>query len=419
MTDVSDNIKTKVDNLSSVVESFTEKFSGIQTQPSDLLKSVNDVLLTTAEVTKTIDNFKSQISELESRLTNYELKCNALERENKVLHERVISIESHSRRDNLLLDGIPESPAGIQEDCLKIVKEVLQNKLELDVTRIDIVRCHRKGFRKNPQNERNSMEKPRPIIFNLHNYNDRQTIWESRFKLKNTKIFLNEDFPHEINQRRKTLFPIMKAAKKQEKDAFLSVDKLHIVSKDSSSMHKSHLVVTVDSLHKLPRELDSKFVTTSRANDCFAFFGELCPISNFHPAPISYKGKTFKTSEHVYQYCKAEDSNDQIAMRNILASQTPLEAKRIGDRVIPSSTWDTVKENIMASTLRAKFSQNPTLKSFLLEIQEKTIAEASSSDLFWGTGIGLFKKETNQVNLFKGQNKLGVTLQKLREEFQN
>ena len=419
MTNESEDFRLRVDNLSNVVESFTKKFNGIQTQVSDLLKSVNDVLLTTEEVTKTIDNFKSQISELESRLTTSELKCISLERENKILQERVINNESQMRRDNLLLDGIPESPAGVQEDCLKIVKEVLQNKLELDASQIDIARCHRKGFRKNLRNERNSNEKPRPIIFKLQNYKDRQNIWESRFKLKNTKIFLNEDFPQEINQKRKTLFPIMKAAQKQNKDAFLSVDKLHIVTKDSASVQKSHLVVTVDSLNKLPSELDSKFITTCRANDCFAFYGELCPMSNFHPAPISYKGKTFKTSEQVYQYRKAEHSNDQIAMMNILASQTPLEAKRIGDKIVASPSWDATKEHVMKTTLKSKFQQNPALKEFLLEIKETTIAEASPSDLFWGTGTALFKKETTQVNLFKGQNKLGAMLQNLREEYKN
>ena len=419
MSEVNEDLKLRVDNLSNVVESFKEKFSGIQTQVSELLKSVNDVLLTTAEVTKTIDNFKSQISTLESRLTNSELKCVSLEKENRVLHERVISIESQSRRDNLLLDGINESPAGVQEDCFKIVKEILQNKMELDASQIGIVRCHRDGFRKNTQNVRKSFERPRPIIFKLQNYSDRQRIWKSRFKLKNTGVFLNEDFPKEINQRRKTLFPIMRAAKRQGKDAFLSVDKLHIVTKDSESVQNSHLVVTVDSLNKLPEELDSKFINTCRTNDCFAFFGELCPISNFYPAPISHKGKTFKTSEQLYQYCKAEHSDNQIAMTNILASQTPLEAKHIGDKIVTLPSWDTVKENIMTTTLRSKFHQNPTLKKFLSEIKETTIAEANPSDLFWGTGIALFKQETTLINLYKGQNKLGMLLQKLREEFKN
>ena len=142
-------------------------------------------------------------------------------------------------------------------------------------------------------------------------------------------------------------------------------------------------------------------------------------MSNFHPAPISYKGKTFKTSEQVYQYRKAEHSNHQIAMMNILASQTPLEAKRIGDKIVASPSWDATKEHVMKTTLKSKFQQNPALKEFLLEIKETTIAEASPSDLFWGTGTALFKKETTQVNLFKGQNKLGAMLQNLREEYKN
>jgi ribA/ribD-fused uncharacterized protein len=331
------------------------------------------------------------------------------------LREKLIKIESQSRRDNLLFDGIPEAPRGTKEtdkECLNAIFNILETRMGIQNARdIKIIRCHRVG--PPPTGRYAGSSRPRSIIIKLHWYGDRQRIWEARFKLKNSNIFVNEDFPVEINQRRKKLMPILNKAKKElHMEAYMSVDKLHLIDSDNK-----RTVIDVNSMHRLPANLDPKYVTTVQKNDCFAFFGELCPLSNFHPAPIRSDRHTFANVEQMYQYTKAEKANDQVAMKKILEAESPAECKAVGDRVRESADWAREKEAVMRQALYLKFTQNQHLKDFLLQIQTREIAEASPNDLFWGTGVGLRRAEVTNVNLWKGQNVLGKLLSEIRNGF--
>ncbi len=58
---------------------------------------------------------------------------------------RVIRMESQSRRNNLLIDGIAEKENESAKDCLDSVYNILQNKLQIaNAKNIKIVRCHRR-----------------------------------------------------------------------------------------------------------------------------------------------------------------------------------------------------------------------------------------------------------------------------------
>ncbi len=61
------------------------------------------------------------------------------------LEDKVVKIESQSRRDNLLIDGITETE---NEDCSKKVQEVFKNIMKLEnIAEMKIVRCHRLGVK--------------------------------------------------------------------------------------------------------------------------------------------------------------------------------------------------------------------------------------------------------------------------------
>ncbi len=55
-----------------------------------------------------------------------------------------------------------------------------------------IVRCHRPGKIKPVQT------RPSTVIFKLHWFEDRETIWDKARELAGRKLFLSEDFPVEI-----------------------------------------------------------------------------------------------------------------------------------------------------------------------------------------------------------------------------
>ncbi len=63
------------------------------------------------------------------------------------------------------------------------------------VESITFVRIHRLGPIKQ------GAQKPRTIIVKFHWFGNRMTVWEARKNLQGKNIFLNEDFPMEIQDR--------------------------------------------------------------------------------------------------------------------------------------------------------------------------------------------------------------------------
>lgn len=411
-------LNQKLESLTDTVTSMNTKMTNLETQLEFVIKGIENLSKSNDEIKHCVEDVKKTVRDIEKRVSQCEVKLADLNKQHKILYDRVVYLESQSRRDNLRLEGVPETPPGVKEDCNKIVYEVLSQKLSIPNARsIKIVRCHRLGPPPRANNGVGSRNPhPRPILFKLHWFGDRQAIWEARFKLKGTKMFINEDFPKEIMQNRKMLLPVVKAAKKAGNKAFLSVDKLHIVKVDPMTNKENHTVVSVDTLHKLPPELDAKFISTKKTNDCFSFFGQLCPLSNFHQVSVMYKNMNFNSSEQLYQYRKAEAAGDEIACRNILQADSPLDAKRLGDKVKPGRTWDTERIQVMKDTLILKLTQNIHVKTYLNNITQEVIAESSPHDTFWGTGIALDKNEATQPNHWTGSNFLGKIFNELRQE---
>lgn len=127
-------------------------------------------------------------------------------------------------------------------------------------------------------------------------------------------------------------------------------------------------------------------------------------FSNFAPFRIEVDTATWPTSEHYFQ---AQKFADAAYREQIRAEKSPMIAARLGrSREVPlRADWELVKDDVMLTALRAKFSQHESLRALLLSTGEEELIEATSNDYYWGCGT----KRT-------GQNKLGVLLMQLRDE---
>lgn len=392
------------------ISSLTESVDIVKEQLKQLQDSVNSVVSSNKNLDTKVTNLGKNFSQLEESIEAVEIMCNNMHSKHNLLLDRVISMENQSRRDNLLFDGIPESPNETLNDCFKSVKSFFTTKLLLpDVDKIRIVRCHRLGPPRTTSANSKSQPRPRTVIVKFHWFADRQAVWEARKNLKQTDFFISEDFAKETVERRKTLLPIMKAAQRQRKKAFLVVDKLHIVNGSKRDIYD------VNTLNKLPDDLDPRFVSTQKKDDVLAFFGFSCPLSNFHPSPFWYRGRQFRWVEEFFFHTKAELSDDQEAIQRLIDAESPVQCKHIG-RSIKSDkvVWSREEVPTMERALTEKFTQNKDLKDFLLNTGDLLLAEASPSDKFWGTGIGLGSEDTNNPQKWKGKNKLGELLMALR-----
>ena len=74
----------------------------------------------------------------------------------------------------------------------------------------------------------------------------------------------------------------------------------------------------------------------------FGYFGELNPLSNFFPAPFTYKTKMFHSSEQFIQLKKTELFKDKSVLKKIEESSTSHQCKQDGQRIskFNHETWE-------------------------------------------------------------------------------
>ena len=359
-----------------------------------------------------ITDLKKEISILNERLHESQTNVSKLEnnllqarKDHQILQDHVIKLESQSRRDNLILDGIPEKPNESNEDCLNSVYSILENHMNIPETRaIKIVRCHRLG------SKRQQPGRPRSMIFKLHFFGDRERIWRNKTKLKGTQYWLSEDFPNEIKRRRRILQPIAKYARTQfNQRASVSVDRLVIEGKSYSTNTLSHL----------PEKLQPKNIFTPRSNGVTAFYTHNSLLSNFYKCNITSNGVLFHSSEQHYQYLKAKSFNDEETANKILQASTPYDCYSLGQSVtgFNRTQWLTdLAPKCMLEAVKAKFLQHKNLAAFLKSTEGTVLCEASRKDLYWGVGLSLADKNIFQQQSWKGKNQMGTILTQVRSE---
>ena len=127
------------------------------------------------------------------------------------------------------------------------------------------------------------------------------------------------------------------------------------------------------------------------------FRGEYDFLSNFYRYSVKVKGHVFKNNESAFQAFKC--SNRIKEFYNL----SPNQAKSLGRSVALRSDWEEIKDKVMYSIVRSKFSRDPVMKEKLLNTGDTYLIEGNSwGDSYWGVSKG------------KGLNKLGEILMRVR-----
>ena len=170
-------------------------------------------------------------------------------------------------------------------------------------------------------------------------------------------------------------------------------------------------------IDKLPDKLHPATVTSKSSNTVHGFFGQLNPLSNFHPAPFFLDGKQFHSSEQYIQYQKALLFNDTNTAMRILVADTALDCKKLGYEVtnFEFKTWKKNAYQVCKPGILAKYLQNERARSTLLNTKDKSLAECTT-DKLWGTGIPLHQQDTLNPRKWTGDGLLGKLLEECRTE---
>lgn len=142
------------------------------------------------------------------------------------------------------------------------------------------------------------------------------------------------------------------------------------------------------------------------------FRGEYRWLSNFHLVPIRYQGIDFPSTEHAYQAMKSFDNNVRLKF-STEAGLTCKEAKKLGNQISLRADWSKIRDQVMEDVLRLKFAIGSDLAYALLNTGDESLCE---ENVWHDCHFGICRCDKCGGI---GENVLGKTLMKIRDELPN
>uniref|UniRef100_A0A7S1CBA1 NADAR domain-containing protein n=1 Tax=Bicosoecida sp. CB-2014 TaxID=1486930 RepID=A0A7S1CBA1_9STRA len=127
---------------------------------------------------------------------------------------------------------------------------------------------------------------------------------------------------------------------------------------------------------------------------------------------------TYFCSEQAMMHGKALLFGDFEAARLVMAATKPGQCKSIGRKVrgFNDGTWKKYRVPIVYAATSCKFSQRKDLRAAMDATRGRTLVEAAPRDRIWGIGLGEAAAKAMPPAEWPGQNLLGATLTRLRDD---
>ena len=115
---------------------------------------------------------------------------------------------------------------------------------------------------------------------------------------------------------------------------------------------------------------------------------------------------------------KARLFGDDLAVAQVLATQTPAAAKALGRTVrgFDEHVWVEARYAIVRAGTLAKFSQHRDLNAALAGTETQVLAEANPTDRIWGIGLAAGDPDAGRPSRWRGLNLLGFALMDTRDQ---
>ena len=212
-----------------------------------------------------IADMKKEITELQSQLMLVEYEKEEFKSQCRILTESHIKSEISRREQNLVFEGINETYGENGHLLYNKIVQVLNHMMVFNGqgARVPITKVQRIGSFLRGHN--------RSVVCHFSRYSDVELIMTNRSQLPD-RVFVREDFPPEIEDRRRILRPIFNKAKKMSEfkgKCRLTCDKLVLLG-------KTYTVAPVKNLDKLPDSLNPRI-----AAECYSIFYPRLPTYQF------------------------------------------------------------------------------------------------------------------------------------------
>ena len=179
--------------------------------------SVVDTVIDKCTQNKTdINSLDAKLAEMGSEMK----KAEKIYLENiQKLQENVLDLKCRSMKYNLVFSGLAYQN---DENVTEKIRVFIKNELGI-LHHIDFVNVHRFG---SP-----GLNNARPIVAKFSYRADLEAVLKNAYRLKGKRFGINEQFPKEIENRRKALYPVMRKAKGEGKKVSMVRDRLYIDGK--------------------------------------------------------------------------------------------------------------------------------------------------------------------------------------------
>lgn len=177
-----------------------------------------EILSAKSEIQDTVNEALNEVNTKIQRLEDLNQEKDALiEQQNSKISELQIEI----RKRNIVIYNINETESS-SKSLENIVLDVLNEKTGGKLTVENIENCFRMG------KSTNGLDRPRPILVSFLSLKTKNFIMKNVKKIVEAGYGISDDFPKEINEKRKELVPIMKKLKDENFKVSLRKDKLFV-----------------------------------------------------------------------------------------------------------------------------------------------------------------------------------------------
>ena len=83
------------------------------------------------DVSTKLADLKTDVATQKEELTSLKQTVNELQRDNDILVQRLDSLEGQSRRNNIIVRGVPETPDETWDQCETLLKETTRHNLQV------------------------------------------------------------------------------------------------------------------------------------------------------------------------------------------------------------------------------------------------------------------------------------------------
>ena len=229
--------------------------------------------------------------------------CNFIEKENKLLKDRLSVIENHLLENNIILQGINEDSWELNSILREKTIHALSNTIDVKTRQQQIDTMRSMPIKKVQRLGNYNSKWGRPISVAFTYKEDADYVYDNKSNLKKG-VYLDREYNEETENNRRILRPILKVARSKEE------------YKKKCKMEGDNLIIkgktyTVENLSSLPEDINGYNATSKSDDTSLGFFGELNPMSNFHRCSFTVDNIKYHSAEQFIQNAKAVFFNDK------------------------------------------------------------------------------------------------------------